>query len=80
MKFKEVSLKDLLEKVMKMKSAFLISAILALMVNCAMQAQAQRSFVGKRMTGAVFEDTEGHVIDPTHYKDSVIVLFGGIPW
>jgi hypothetical protein len=65
---------------MENKRAFLIGAILVWMTLGATQAQAQRSFVGKRMTGAVFEDTEGHVIDPTHYKDSVIVLFGGIPW
>jgi len=48
-------------------------------VLCSLSS-AQRSFVGKRLSGETFVDTEGHVIDPAHYKGSVLVMYTGIPW
>ena len=39
-----------------------------------------RSFVGKRLSGITFVDTEGHTINPDHYRGSVLVMIGGIPW
>ncbi len=57
-----------------------VSALLFVLSLLAQDASAQRSFVGKRLTGATFVDTEGHNIDPGHYKGSVLVMFGGIPW
>jgi len=39
-----------------------------------------RSFVGKTLAGIRFADTEGHTIDPAHYRGSVLVMIAGIPW
>ena len=57
---------------------FLLPLLLPLLL--APEAAAQRSFVGNRMTGIKFVDTEGHTIDPNHYEDSVLVMISGIPW
>ena len=58
---------------------FACSATLIPLVSLAPVAQA-RSFVGKKLSGITFTDTEGHTIDPEHYKGSVLVLMAGIPW
>jgi hypothetical protein len=59
----------------------LLLLVISLLFLFFFEAQAQkRSFVGKRLSGATFVDTEGHVINPDHYKDSVLVMFAGIPW
>ncbi len=42
-------------------------------------ANAQRSFVGKRLSYP-FTDTEGHTIDPRDYEGAVLVMISGIPW
>jgi|GEM_PF-3289458 len=54
--------------------------ILLALVGLVAPAAAQRSFVGKSLSGATFTDTEGHTINPAHYKGSVLVMFAGIPW
>lgn len=62
------------------ETTLIIGTVLLLPLLLSPEASAQRSFVGKRMTGIKFVDTEGHVIDPSHYKDSILVMFSGIPW
>ena len=55
-------------------SMFLTSSLI---LSFFFEAEAQkRSFVGKRLSGATFVDTEGHVINPDHYKDSVLPASG----
>jgi len=58
---------------------FCLSILMSASVLCS-SSIAQRSFVGKRFSGETFVDTEGHVIDPAHYKGSVLVMYTGIPW
>lgn len=65
---------------MSKKTTLILGTILLLPLLLSPEAASQRSFVGKRMTGITFVDTEGHVIDPSHYKDSILVMFSGIPW
>jgi hypothetical protein len=40
----------------------------------------QRSFVGKKLSGITFTDTEGHTINPDHYRGSVLVMISIVPW
>ncbi|MBN1444420.1 MAG: hypothetical protein JXA90_17035, partial [Planctomycetes bacterium] len=44
------------------------------------RATEGRSFVGRKLSGITFVDTEGHTIDPEHYRGAVLVMIGGIPW
>ncbi len=62
------------------RSCILCLAILMIAPVLCSLSSAQRSFVGKRLSGETFVDTEGHVIDPAHYKGSVLVMYTGIPW
>ena len=61
-------------------TALLLGTVLLFPLLLGAEVSGQRSFVGKRLTGIKFTDTEGHTIDPSHYKDSVLVMFSGIPW
>jgi len=58
---------------------FCLAILMSASVLCS-SSLAQRSLVGKRLSGETFVDTEGHVIDPAHYKGSVLVMYSGIPW
>ena len=44
------------------------------------EAQAQRSFVGRKIPARDFRDLRGHTVNPKFYEGSVLVVFGGIPW
>ena len=58
---------------------FTCSATIIPLFSFAPMAQA-RSFVGRTLSGITFVDTEGHTINPDHYRGSVLVMMAGIPW
>ena len=58
----------------------MIRAIVALPFILCPLAAAERSMVGRKLPDVVFQDTEGHAINPRHYEGSVFVMLTGIPW
>ena len=64
----------------RLRPARLLTVAVMFAVLSSAELSAQRSFVGKSLTGITFEDTEGHTIDPAHYRGSVLVMISGIPW
>ncbi len=63
-----------------MRYLFLVAVVFVSASLIAAEAPPERSFVGKKLTGITFVDTEGHTIDPSHYEGSVLVMLTGIPW
>jgi hypothetical protein len=57
----------------------LASAVVLSLCLTASRAEA-RSFVGRKLSGITFVDTEGHTVNPDHYRGSVLVMVAGIPW
>jgi len=61
------------------RTAILSVALLTLLLFPPV-AEGKRSFVGKKLPAGGWIDTEGHQILPRDYEDSVLVVYGGIPW
>jgi len=63
------------------RTAILSILLLTLTVSLPpLDAQKKRSFVGRRLPATGLVDMRGHKILPKDYSESVLVVYGGIPW
>lgn len=63
-----------------MRRTILMSLLLLAFFVGPPDAEAKRSFVGKRLPATGLVDMEGHKILPKDYHGAVLVVYGGIPW